>query len=231
MAHRSKTTRTVILGAALASGIAFAGTQARAADDGYDNVFSSVLTATGLLHEKTSPDIEYRERPPLVLPPKAGLVAPVKQGAARPSSWPQDPDVLKQRKAAEAARAPMLDGFANSRDGVLSKEELMRGRVAGGQGGGPDECGGFANNNRSCNLLSPDELKAQGDRYNAMVGADKKSDVVTAGVEPDRVYLTQPPRGYLKATKTVKVTAEAPREIVDESNPKAANYYRAPTNE
>jgi hypothetical protein len=191
-----------------------------------------VLTTVGLMKTDKSPEIDYRERAPLVLPPKLALVPPAKAGAARPASWPQDPDVISQRKASEAARAPSEDLFANSRDGVLSKEELLKGRVAGGGGEVvPGECQGFQNNNRACNLLTADELKAEGDRFNKANGGEEKKDETVAGVEPERVYLTQPPTGYLKATKTVKATHEAPTEKVDESNPKAANYYKPPADQ
>lgn len=232
MVYRDTTLRCALFAAALASGMAVVSLPARAADDGYQNVFSSVLSTVGLMKEDRSPEIDYRERAPLVLPPKMALVPPVKPGAGRPASWPQDPDVIAARKADEAAHAPMEDMLANSRGGTLSKEELLKGRVAGGGGEVvPGECNGFQTNNRACNLLSPDELKAQGERFKAANGGDEKKEEAIAGVEPERVYLTQPPKGYLKATKTVKATAEAPKEQVDESNPKSANYYHAPTNE
>ena len=50
---------------------------------------------------------------------------------------------------------------------------------------------------------------------------------ITAGVEPDRLYLTQPPKGYLKATKTVKATREAPEVKLDDANPKTELLYKA----
>ena len=46
-----------------------------------------------------------------------------------------------------------------------------------------------------------------------------KADTLVAGKEPDRVFLTQPPKGYLKATKAVKATTEAPLEKLDDSSP------------
>ncbi len=54
-----------------------------AADDGYADVFSSVLTAVGLLSPDKTPDIDYRERAPLVLPPKMALAE-----ARRSGRWP-----------------------------------------------------------------------------------------------------------------------------------------------
>lgn len=229
MTQRSAIATRLALGIVLA---ASAAVPARAADDGYDNVFSSVLTAAGVLDAKRTPPIDYRERAPLALPPKVGVVPPVRTQVARPASWPKDPDLIKQRKADEEARAPMEDGFVKTRNGTLSKAELMQGRVAGtdSQKAVPDECAGFANNNRNCLLLSPDELRAQGERYEAANG-DKPKDVVTAGTEPDREFLTQPPKGYLKATRTVKATVAAPDIKLDESSPKSGLFYRAKPDE
>ena len=54
-----------------------------------------------------TPPIDYRERPPLVVPPNANLrppAAPVSPDQ-RAANWPQDPDVLARRKAAQDARA------------------------------------------------------------------------------------------------------------------------------
>ncbi len=224
MANRSVTMQRLVFGAGMAVGLSAWAAPAMAYDDGYQNVFSSVLTAVGVIGANKTPDIDYRERPPLVLPPKMVLAKPVKN-AAHPASWPQDPDVIKARKADEAARAPMEDGFANSRNGVLSKDELLRGRGATTEDvQAPHQCGGFGQSDAHCLVLSPDELKAQGDRYEAANPTSKNE--VTAGAEPDRLYLTQPPKGYLKATKTIKATTEAPEPKIDESNPSAALVYR-----
>ena len=219
----------ILLAAGLAAGIVSASAPAQAADDGYDNVFSSVLTAVGVMPPSRTPEIEYRERSPLVVPPKTALAAPVPVGSARPASWPNDPDIARRKKADEEARAPMEDLFARSRDGVISKGEMARGRTDAAPARVPGDCDGFANNNRSCNLVSPDQLKADGEKFEAALGGQK--EVITAGVEPERVYLTQPPKGYMKATKTVKATREAPQIAIDESNPKAANYYKPPAEE
>ena len=194
-----------------------------AADDGYQNVFSSVLTTMGVLKPDAQPEIEYRERAPLVLPPKMDLVKPNKP-VVRPASWPKDPDVIKARKANEAARAPEEDRFANSVGGVLSRDEMAKGRAETGEtGNSPGQCGGFGHSDSTCRV-SPDELRAEFEHYQSE--NPTKSDEVTAGVEPDRLYLTQPPKGYMKATHTVKATHEAPQPKVDDANPKTELMYK-----
>ena len=82
----------------------------------------------------------------------------------------------------------------------------------------PNDCYGDGNS-RNCLLVNPDALRAMGEQFKA--ANPDKADALVAGKEPDRVYLTQPPKGYMKATKTVKATTEAPAPIVDASNPRA----------
>ncbi len=192
-------------------------TYAVAADDGYANVFSSMATAFGVIKADPGPDIAYRERPPLVLPPQAGLPKPV-DAAPRTAAWPNDPDVARHRKELEEARAPRISPDI-ARDDQVSQAELAKGRVAGGAPVGPRADCNPDSNNRNCLLLSPDELKRQGDEFAA--ANPTTSEETIAGQEPERVYLTQPPKGYLKATKTTKATAQAPIVKADESNPRS----------
>lgn len=199
---------------------------ARAADDGYANVFSSVLGSVGLIKGDASPDIQYRERPPLVLPKDAALPKPVTE-TKHSAAWPQDPDVLKKRKEAEEAHAPhTLDPSLGDHGTMLSRDEQMKGRVAvTGNDDQPVRSGECGNDGQHCLLLSPDELKRQGDAYRAE-NPDKEEKLV-AGQEPVREYLTQPPKGYLKPVKAVKATAEAPEEKVDDSSPRYMQQQEA----
>ena len=48
-----------------------------------------------------------------------------------------------------------------------------------------------------------------------------------AGKEPDREFLTQPPRGYLKPSKSVKATVEGPAEKLDESSARYVQQVQA----
>ena len=59
---------------------------AQAADDGYANVFSSLFSAVGLVKSDPPPDIAYRERPLLVLPPQPGC--PSRPRGAPPATRP-----------------------------------------------------------------------------------------------------------------------------------------------
>ena len=189
---------------------------ARAADDGYANVFTSVLTAVGIVKADTPAPIEYRERPPLVLPKEASLPKPLVGGVKHVAAWPQDPDVVKSQKETAEAHAPhTLNPSLRNQGLIVSNAELMQGRVAGQEPIRPNSCGNNGQGH-NCTVLSPDVLRADNDHY--LQANPEKSDALVAGQEPPREFLTQPPNGYLKAVKSVKATTEAPEEKVDDSS-------------
>ncbi len=208
-------------GSILATGMIAVGLAAtspvQAADDGYANIFSSIFGAVGLVKRDQPPDVAYRDRPPLVLPPQPGLPKPG-DGFKHTAAWPQDPDVLAHRKAARDALAPRQ---STDHDGnIIAPGELakQRGEAADeGPGRSADCLNG--NNSRNCLLLSPDELKRQGDAF-AAANPDA-ADKLVPGKEPERVYLTQPPKGYMMPTRVLKATAEAPPDRSDPSDPRA----------
>ena len=204
---------------------ALAVSPARAADDGYANVFSSVLGSVGIIKSDPPPAIEYRERPPLVLPKAAELPKPIVGERKRSAAWPQDPDVVKHRKEVEEARAPHgLSPTLGDKGEMLSHDEMMRGRAADSEPVRPNDCGNDGQGH-NCTVLSPDVLRAENEHYRA--ANPEKGDTVVAGQEPAREYLTQPPKGYLKPVKTVKATAETPVEKVDDSSPRYLQQQEA----
>ena len=218
--------------ASLAAAVVFAGTTLPvfAADDGYENVFSSVLTAVGVLPPSESPDIDYRERAPLVLPPSRSLVKPQQAGGARSAAWPVDPDVVRRQKAAADAKAPRIGAFNRPEsDRPMSKEEQLKFRAAQDPDADPYRCKMSEKSMSRC-YVGPDEMKAEEERYKKMNPDKGSSDVLTAGVEPDREYLTQPPKGYMKATKTVAATHEPPKPKRDESSPLSTYIHPVETN-
>lgn len=219
LAHR----RGIAAAAGLIGLCAVVASPARAADDGYANVFSSVLGSVGLIRGDATPNIEYRERPPLVLPRDAALPKPVVGGVKHTAAWPQDPDVLKHRKEAEEARAPhTLNPSLSDKGMMLSSDELAKGRAAENEPVRPSGCG---NDGKQCMLVSPDQLRAESEAYRA--SNPEKSDTLVAGQEPERQYLTQPPKGYMKPVKAVKATAEAPQEKMDDSSPRYMQQMEA----
>ena len=126
------------------------------------------------------------------------------------------------------ARAPHTLGPGVSDHGImLSHEEQMKGRAATADATDdqPVRSGECGNDGQHCLLLKPDEIKREDEAYRAQ-NPDKKDELV-AGKEPDRVFLTQPPKGYMKATKAVKATTEAPEEKLDDSSPRYMQQQEA----
>jgi hypothetical protein len=194
----------------------FAATPALAADDGQENFFSAVLGMLGVGGDKDSdPPINYRERAPLVLPPKMELPPPLPPVTAHAKDWPQDPDVLQAKKAAELAKAPRVPAD-DDRDSRISAAESRR-------RGTPDPNAtvptGDCLDDHTC---SPQAFWSM--LKNTKKQNDQKAELVP-GQEPPREYLTQPPPGYLVPTKEVKATAAAPRETEDQ-NDNSAEYFR-----
>jgi hypothetical protein len=102
-----------LAGVALSIGLMMTTGAARAGGDDEDNRSISEKFVDGVkgVFKTTNMDtkgIDYRERSPLVVPPKIELPPPRSAGAeANTANWPQDPDE-KKRKAAIAARKKAL---------------------------------------------------------------------------------------------------------------------------
>lgn len=175
----------------------------------------SLLGAVGII-PKERPRIDYRERAPLVLPPKLELPNPAdpRTVAASPQ-WPNDPDALAARRAAAEAALPVTETEKRrlDRNPTLSINEIRQGRRPGAEvPNAPVVRRG--DNARDALLLTPDELRAQ----------SRKDDVALSSMgEPERGRLTEPPTGFRKPTMKVKAGFEVEHRP-DEADPKA--YWR-----
>jgi hypothetical protein len=164
----------------------------------------SLLGAVGIIPQ-SRPPIEYRERAPLVLPPKMELRTPASPAdlEAR-GNWPKDPDVMAARKESFEARAPerLTEGYRNSEARRLSIEEMQaRRRVSSREAFNP-----AANDRRSdMSRLSPVELRA----YSTQEKPPRDS--------LERQTLTDPPDALLKAAGGQKLKAS--RDIVPAGDP------------
>lgn len=163
------------------------------------------------IQPKEEPDINYRERSPLVLPPKLDLPKPQAPSAAsaRNQAWPNDPDVARRQREIAEGRRPAPTGVLSEGGQRLSNDEIRRGRVRGaGLNQGPAPTRG--DDARDLLLVSPDALRGT---------ARPEPDQLTAGVEPDRRALTDPPKGYLRPTETVRAKQE-PVQDIDNADPR-----------
>jgi hypothetical protein len=169
---------------------------ARAEDDFYSATFGRVLEGFGL---KKSDDavIDYRERPPLVLPNGRNLPPPEKVDAAVANpAWPKDPDVKrrklhekqKQERDVEAERRLSESAAANQLNAAKDSP-------GGASGVRSVKLGTSQETSDSNRILSPSELGYKGGMLGKMFRG-KDEDVAQFTGEPPRSELTEPPPGY-----------------------------------
>jgi hypothetical protein len=171
----------------------------------------SILGSIGII-PKERPPINYRERAPLVLPPKMELRAPADQAAVEGSvaNWPKDPDVAAARADALEARTPETQRqiYKLSEGKRLSVEEMRAGRRLGTDVVAIDPA---SRDNRSDkSRMSPDELRS----FTSAPKLDPN------GLE--RRTLSDPPQQFLKAAGggTLKASVD-PRPTGDPDSPQA----------
>ena len=134
--------------------------------------------------------IDYRERSPLVVPPKLDLPAPAASEVKAPN-WPKDPDEARRRAAIEARKKEKKkDIVEDSRP--LSPNEMNIGRTAARPRANNDPVQPGVSNNP---ILSPAQLGFTGGLSQVFGGGNKTETAPFKG-EPTRDSLTQPPPGY-----------------------------------
>ena len=177
-------------------------------DDSVDNnsiwgleqrVWGGIVRGLGL-RDPNAPVIEYRERSPLVVPPSRELPAPQAKAPPRNPAWPNDPDVAKSRKAADAKRklnaGSDLSRAIDQQSGALTPDQLNR------PGGAPVPSGSSnaptPGSNPDGNAVTPSELGYFGGLFSARAwgfgGYTNETGTFTS--EPSRNQLTEPPIGY-----------------------------------
>src|SRR3954454_1460830 len=183
------TTRALRLAAlVLGIGLVVTASAARAEDDEDDSTFEDkiikqIMTGLGGTNMENT-GIEYRERSPLVVPPKIELPPPASAAAEAPlPNWPKDPEVKRRRELKEARKKDNKDPREASR--ILTPSELAAGKTATGKGAaGPDLPGNPGANA----ILSPSQLGWQGG-FSGMFGGSKTESAPFTG-EPTRDTLT-----------------------------------------
>jgi len=190
--------RVALAGAAVCVAFAVHTGPALAGDDDDDDEPSiEQKIIRGIMHgigavDGTEKGIDYRERSPLVVPPKLNLPPPETGASATPkTNWPKDPDVEERRKA---RRAEKNRDKSKEWGQVLTPEEMKVGTARASsatnspQPGNPYNAGGS-----DAPILSPSKLGFKG--FGNMFSGDKPETAPFPG-EPARETLTQPPTGY-----------------------------------
>ncbi len=141
----------------------------------------SLLGTMGIIKPEKDP-IRYRERAPLVLPPKMELRAPAgpESFASNNPQWPNDPDLVARKRRAAEARVPVTESETRRMSDIspqMTPDELRRGRNPNGPGPGRHK------GERDGVWLSPAELQATA----------RAEDDKVASATPVRRTLTDPP--------------------------------------
>jgi hypothetical protein len=135
--------------------------------------------------------IEYRERSPLVVPPKIDLPPPESvSGEVKDKNWPKDPDEARRKAAIAARKKANKDPRESSR--LLTSSELNVGRTAAPARTNNDPLQPGVSNTP---ILSPSQLGYTGGMFKHMFGGNTSETAPFPG-EPTRENLTQPPTGY-----------------------------------
>jgi hypothetical protein len=207
----------------LGIGLVMSAGAARAEDDEDDSTFEEkiikqIMTGLGGTNMENT-GIEYRERSPLVIPPRSDLPPPAAAAEAPAPNWPKDPDVKKRKEAKEARKKDNKDPREASR--VLTPSELAAGKTApGGGSAGPDLPG----NPGATAILSPSQLGWEGG-LKGMFGGSKTESAPFTG-EPTRDTLTMPPPGYQTPSPNYAYGTGGPKEslVNKEYNPSQGKY-------
>jgi hypothetical protein len=171
--------------------VAGGATGAAAEDDDLtfdQKILRNVLGTFGLRSD--SDEIEYRERSPLVVPPRADLPPP-QTDQTPAANWPNDPNVKRRKQEAEKRRSggSVYDEVEDARP--LRPDELEVGRVVGRRGVAREP----TDAERAGAPLKPSELGYTGGIFGTLFGSAKESTPQFTG-EPPRASLTEPPPGY-----------------------------------
>jgi hypothetical protein len=174
---------------------------ARAQESSGDGtLFGSVLKGLGIGGEN---NIEYRERPPLVVPATRDLPPPQPAGTARNPNWPVDPKSadLQQRKGSQVRdldRLPVPQRPATPNVAIATPTNPSATGPDGTPAPPPSEPGFFGK------LFSGSDVPA-----NAVISV------------PTRKALTQPPLGY-ESPSTSQPYGEAPPAAPAKTTPESA---------
>lgn len=187
--------RTARLSAvALGVGLLLASGVARAQDDDQEDdktfeekIIDNLMKGIGATNMESANPIDYRERSPLVVPPKLDLPPPSSAAHVNAPNWPKDPDVLRREAAAAARKKDNKDPVEAARP--LTPAEMKVGKTAKTKATEPLQPG--VTNNPA---LSPSQLGFKGGLFGMFKGEESESKQFTS--EPDRETLTQPPAGY-----------------------------------
>jgi type IV secretory pathway VirB10-like protein len=211
---------------ALGIGLVMTSGAVRAADDADDEddktfeekIIEGIMAGIGGTNMENR-GIEYRERSPLVVPPKLDLPPPASASAdVKAPNWPKDPDEARRKAAIAARKKENKDPVEASR--ILTPSELNKGKVAATARNSDDPIQPGSQNNNP--ILSPSQLGYNGS-FSGLFGGSKSETAPFKG-EPTRDSLTQPPSGYQTPSPNFAYGTGPKESLNKEYNPAAGKY-------
>jgi hypothetical protein len=156
--------------------------------------------------------IDYRERSPLVVPPRIDLPPPDASARVQAPNWPKDPDVAARKAAAEnrgSKYAPGESALTSMR--TLTPAEMAPKKVRKTSTANDTGVPGEPTRNI---VLSPKQLGYEGGLFKNVFGGNKGESAEFKG-EPTRGELTQPPPGYQTPSSSYAY-GTGPKEIMSQ---------------
>ena len=209
---------------ALGIGLVMTSGAVRAQDDDEDDktfeekIIEGIMAGIGGTNMENR-GIDYRERSPLVVPPKLDLPPPASASAdVKAPNWPKDPDEARRKAAIAARKKENKDPVEASR--ILTPSELNKGKVAATARGSDDPIQPGSQNNNP--ILSPSQLGYNGS-FSGLFGGSKSETAPFKG-EPTRESLTQPPSGYQTPSPNFAYGTGPKESLNKEYNPAAGKY-------
>lgn len=209
---------------ALGIGLVMTAGAARAQDDEDDKTFEEKLIE-GIMAgiggtNMDNRGIEYRERSPLVVPPKLDLPPPAAAtNEVKAPNWPKDPDEARRKAAIAARKKDNKDPREASR--ILMPSELDK-RVPKRSTAGSDSLDQPGGNLGENAILNPSQLGYSGG-FSGLFGGNK-AEVAPFKGEPTRESLTQPPSGYQTPSPNFAYGTGPKESLNKEYNPAAGKY-------
>jgi hypothetical protein len=163
---------------------------------GVSGIFGPVVGFTGLGGGDKPPPIEYREHGKLVLPPNRDLPPPSSSASADPS-WPVNQEILRKKALKEEGKksiAGVGDARLRYTHGFPAGEPVTVRSVTPDGQTVKSSAGNSGSDSSPLGNLNPLNWVGMG-KANAPLGP-----------EPDRDWLTDPPKGFRAPVEPIKAT-------------------------
>jgi hypothetical protein len=208
---------------ALGIGLLVASGAARAQEDEEDDktfeekIIEGIMAGIGGTNMENK-GIDYRERSPLVVPPKIDLPPPASASAeVKAPNWPKDPDEARRKAAIAARKKEDKDPVKAAQR--LTPAELNATRTAAPVRTNNDPITPGVSNSP---VLSPSQLGFTGS-FSSLFGGSKTETAQFKG-EPTRDSLTQPPPGYQTPSPNFAYGTGPKESLNKEYNPARGKY-------